>query len=347
MSVIPTISEETGNFPFLQKFLKEAPLEEITISRILHETWRLYGFQTNNDDCARIVDILTEVTMEINEQQRKLHLEQLQDIDKVDFDVLVVCSWLIPILKGIDNSHTHPQSIRFIIHLSFGSIYDLQLGGTQKRRNQLDDNAMAPIKNLCSEFEREKNEIQTKIKFIIAPSQVVYHDRWVEAISVIEGVARGIIVFILEEIRMDIICRISGHSEGTYMEMIGRLIDITMCESEQQSVASKNRKIHQGTGSRGNNPDIMIRAFFQRKWNKIAYVEGGRWDSDEKKRLDDHNSLVRFCSDGNTLIINGLTREKGARFNFPVSETTIPLLNESVQEVEDFVHALLTLRVRA
>ncbi|CAH1765448.1 12207_t:CDS:1, partial [Entrophospora sp. SA101] len=51
--------------------------------RILHETWRLYGFQTNNDDCARIVDILTEVTMEINEQQRKLHLEQLQDIDKV------------------------------------------------------------------------------------------------------------------------------------------------------------------------------------------------------------------------------------------------------------------------
>ncbi|CAJ0760791.1 5306_t:CDS:2 [Entrophospora sp. SA101] len=234
-------------------------------------------------------------------------------INEVDFDVLVVCSWLIPILKG-----------------------------TQKRRNQLDDNAMAPIKNLCSEFEREKNEIQTKIKFIIAPSQVVYHDRWVEAISVIEGVARGIIVFILEEIRMDIICRISGHSEGTYMEMIGRLIDITI--SEQQSVASKNRKIHQGTGSRGNNPDIMIRAFFQRKWNKIAYVEGGRWDSDEKKRLDDHNSLVRFCSDGNTLIINGLTREKGARFNFPVSETTIPLLNESVQEVEDFVHALLTLR---
>ena len=83
MSVIPTISEETGNFPFLQKFLKEAPLEEITISRILHETWRLYGFQTNNDDCARIVNILAEVTMEINEQQRKLHLERLQDIDKV------------------------------------------------------------------------------------------------------------------------------------------------------------------------------------------------------------------------------------------------------------------------
>ncbi|CAH1765447.1 9060_t:CDS:2 [Entrophospora sp. SA101] len=147
-------------------------------------------------------------------------------INEVDFDVLVVCSWLIPILKGIDNSHTHPQ----VHSTGFGSIYDLQLGGTQKRRNQLDDNAMAPIKNLCSEFEREKNEIQTKIKFIIAPSQVVYHDRWVEAISVIEGVARGIIVFILEEIRMDIICRISGHSEGTYMEMIGRLIDITMCE---------------------------------------------------------------------------------------------------------------------
>ncbi|CAJ0767363.1 3188_t:CDS:2, partial [Entrophospora sp. SA101] len=140
--------------------------------------------------------------------------------------------------------------------------------------------------------------------------------------------------------------------------------------SEQQSVASKNRKIHQGTGSRGNKPDIMIRAFFQWKWNEITYAEGGKWDSDEKKRLDDHNSLVRFCSDGydelskkfkkeklrsfllvfrinvagNTLIINGLTREKGARFNFPVSETTIPLLNESVQEVEDFVHALLTLR---
>ncbi|CAJ0830067.1 283_t:CDS:2 [Entrophospora sp. SA101] len=67
MSVIPTISEETGNFPFLQKFLKEAPLEEITISRILHETWRLYGFQTNNDDCARIVNILAEIRYLWNE----------------------------------------------------------------------------------------------------------------------------------------------------------------------------------------------------------------------------------------------------------------------------------------
>ena len=40
-------------------------------------------FQTNNDDCTRIVNILVEVTMEINEQQRKIHLKQLQDIDKV------------------------------------------------------------------------------------------------------------------------------------------------------------------------------------------------------------------------------------------------------------------------
>jgi len=75
---------------------------------------------------------------------------------------------------------------------------------------------------------RKNDEIQTKIKFIITPSQVVYHDRWVETISVREGVARGIIDFILQEIRTDIICRISGHSEGTYMEMIGRLIDVTM-----------------------------------------------------------------------------------------------------------------------
>ncbi|CAJ0846405.1 1161_t:CDS:2, partial [Entrophospora sp. SA101] len=405
MSVIPTISEETGNFPFLQKFLKEAPLEEITISRILHETWRLYGFQTNNDDCARIVNILAEIRYLWNELKslvdanlfrskfyesetwklqaernigslkdamRKgntaVHGQILREIDKLDLNNLTYDD---PICNGVVDL----KCDRFLIN---EVDFDILVGDKANIRNIVKE---APIKNLCAEFVRKKDEIQTKIKFIITPSQVVYHDHWVEPISVREGVAQGIIDFILQEIRTDIICRISGHSEGTYMEMIGRLIDVTMCDlplefkiditrSEQQSVASKNRKIHQGTGSRGNKPDIMIRAFFQWKWNEITYAEGGKWDSDEKKRLDDHNSLVRFCSDGydelsrkfkkeklrsfllvfrinvagNTLIINGLTSEKGARFNFPISETMIPLFNESVQEVEDFVHALLTLR---
>ena len=42
----------------------------------------------------------------------------------------------------------------------------------------------------------------------------------------------------------------------------------------------------------------------------------------------------------------GLLREKGIKFYLPIIKAKIPLHNETVDKVEEFVHALLILRVR-
>ncbi len=45
------------------------------------------------------------------------------------------------------------------------------------------------------------------------------------------------------------------------------------------------------------------------------------------------------------LKIHGLIKEKGIKYHLPVIKAKIPLSKESVEEVEEFVHALLVLRV--
>jgi len=43
--------------------------------------------------------------------------------------------------------------------------------------------------------------------------------------------------------------------------------------------------------------------------------------------------------------VYGLIREKNIKFYLPISRAKIPFDKESVEEVEEFIHALLTLRV--
>ena len=45
------------------------------------------------------------------------------------------------------------------------------------------------------------------------------------------------------------------------------------------------------------------------------------------------------------LEIHGLIKEKGIKYHLPVVKAKIPLDKESVEEIEEFVHALLVLRV--
>lgn len=45
------------------------------------------------------------------------------------------------------------------------------------------------------------------------------------------------------------------------------------------------------------------------------------------------------------MVIHGLLREGGIKFCIPIIKTKIPFNNESVEEVENFIHALLILRV--
>ena len=48
---------------------------------------------------------------------------------------------------------------------------------------------------------------------------------------------------------------------------------------------------------------------------------------------------------GEYIEVYGLIREKNIKFYLPISRAKIPFDKESVEEVEEFIHALLTLRV--
>ena len=67
----------------LQIFLKNEPLEQITISRAMHKLWSDHGVRTEEVDSGCLIEILKEIKMEINESERKNHLELMQNENKV------------------------------------------------------------------------------------------------------------------------------------------------------------------------------------------------------------------------------------------------------------------------
>ena len=52
--------------------------------------------------------------------------------------------------------------------------------------------------------------------------------------------------------------------------------EIEVTRAERQSIASKNRKVQQQKGSRGDKPDLMICVIFRSKWEEIVYVKSGK-----------------------------------------------------------------------
>nr|CAG8599124.1 1705_t:CDS:2 [Entrophospora candida] len=91
-------------------------------------------------------------------------------------------------------------------------------------------------------------------------------------------------------------------------------LDIEVTRNDCQSDASKKHKNRQVSGSRGNKPDLMVQAFFKQKWNKIAYVESGKWKSTDTKTHNDHNKLARFTSDGYTDLSKKTKKDKLYKF---------------------------------
>ena len=53
--------------------------------------------------------------------------------------------------------------------------------------------------------------------------------------------------------------------------------DVKVIKDEHQSVASKDCKSQQSSGSKGNRPDLMIRAYLQNKWDEVAYIKSSKW----------------------------------------------------------------------
>ncbi|CAG8813296.1 32985_t:CDS:2, partial [Racocetra persica] len=69
----------------LRNFLKNEPLEQLSISRIIHELWRVFGMETVKLDCERIINMLEDMLDKDISGDRKSHLQELKNIDKIRF----------------------------------------------------------------------------------------------------------------------------------------------------------------------------------------------------------------------------------------------------------------------
>ncbi|CAJ0642879.1 4552_t:CDS:2 [Entrophospora sp. SA101] len=399
-------------FDHLKDFLRNEPLDKIAISRVFHELWKHSDIQSEDNDCDSLLRILEELEMENLDNGRKQCLISLQDINKTDEPP----NWKLHAVSNINRLKGNLQDANTLEHrrllekirvvdindltydspLANGIVdlgspqyqiieddYEVFVGEKSGIKNLIKDPL---VKGACADFITKRDEIRDEIrnqyKFIISPSEVLSHGRWVERGVDRVQVAVNITDILLQEIKRNVLRRVSGGSENVLVDAITRLMeaslyqvpiefDIEVTRNERQSMASKKRKTKQVIGSRGNKPDLMVRVFFKRRWNELAYLESGKWRSTEIKSHNDHNKLAHFCIDGyvdmskkinknelnkfcitfginitdeHFIVINGFLRENGIKFYLPIAKAKIPFHNASLEEVEDFVHALLVLR---
>ncbi len=92
---------------------------------------------------------------------------------------------------------------------------------------------------------------------------------------------------LLQEMMSNALRKILKSSEGSLIEVVSRLInavmwglpieyDVKVIRDKCQSVVNKYHKSQQSSRSKGNRPDLMIRAYFQNKWDEVAYIENSK-----------------------------------------------------------------------
>ncbi|KAF0529292.1 hypothetical protein F8M41_012741 [Gigaspora margarita] len=84
------------------------------------------------------------------------------------------------------------------------------------------------VNNVCYEFISRRNEVQNSRKPVLDSREIVTHDQWVEADHIRGLVANGITNALLQEIKLNALRRVSEGSENTLVEIISRLLDMTM-----------------------------------------------------------------------------------------------------------------------
>ncbi|CAJ0746268.1 8432_t:CDS:2, partial [Entrophospora sp. SA101] len=372
-------------FTPLLDFLRNESLDQITISRIFYQQWSLFKIQTEDADCEYLERLLIKIESEDITDDRKKHLKSLRENKLIRYNRKELMSLVDAGLlrekfkEQVDWKNTASSNISILREaikklceididdlthddLLCNGIVDLGSDRFQIPESEYNDlikekacirtlNKNTLIKNICADFVEKRDELHRLYKFVLSTKEAVTHSRWIEQEQDRERIARVITDVLLQEIRFNALRKISRGAE-------------------RQSKASKNRKVKQSIGSRGDKPDLMIRSYHRQKWEEIVYFESGKWKSNDNKILDDHNKLAQFCLDGydeiekkcitevlyknymgfgvnvagEYLVIHGLAREGGVKYYLPVSKAKIPLNMESVEEVEEFIHALLTLR---
>jgi len=111
----------------------------------------------------------------------------------------------------------------------------------------------ALIKSVCANYVTKRNEIQTRCKFVIAPSETTRHENWVEGENDRAQIATNITDTLLQEIKRNVLHKISKASENALVDVVARLmeasiyqmpigLDIEVTRNDRQSDASKKRK---------------------------------------------------------------------------------------------------------
>src|SRR6266498_879398 len=97
----------------------------------------------------------------------------------------------------------------------------------------------------------------------------VTHNKWVELNYERERIARNMTNILLQEMMTNALEKILKGSEGFLVEVVSQLMnavmwslpvvyDVEVTRDERQSVASKDHKSQQSSGSKGNRSDLMI-----------------------------------------------------------------------------------------
>ncbi|CAG8617842.1 9389_t:CDS:2, partial [Diversispora eburnea] len=312
------MSSSADTFVPLCDFLKIASLSKITISRIFTQQWKLHKIQSKEEDCKYFINLLREVENEIVDSLHKEHIGLLQDSVRIHYayDELIslldtgelrgnfkgntnwkdMASNNIAILKNMiksEKTYAHKHVFTKISNVRvedlsqddplYLGVIDLSSDKFKIAENQYSDlaegrvsirelNKSADIKEICEDFVARRDEIQRLRKFVISPDEQVSHKN-----SLVKTIARLI---------------------DTTMYRFPMNYEVEITRSERQSIASKNRKIQEQKGSRGNKPDLMIRVIFRNKWEEIVYFESGKWSCSGNKIRSDRNKLVQFCIDG-------------------------------------------------
>src|SRR6266498_4125159 len=217
---------------------------------------------------------------------------------------------------------------------------------------------------------------------MVAHYEKVTYNKWVEPNYERERIARNMTNILLQEMMSNALGKILKGSEGSLVEVVSRLMDAVMWDlpveydvevtrGECQSVANKDHKSQQNSELKGNRPDLIIQAYLRNKWDEVAYIESSKWQTSDQKIFDDHNKLVKLTLDGfqyllkkyvkdvlhdnfigfgisiagEYFVLHGLIRKNEVNFYLPVFRAKIPFSEETIDEIEDFIHTLLILQV--
>ncbi|CAJ0824796.1 3362_t:CDS:2 [Entrophospora sp. SA101] len=303
-------------FDHLKDFLRNEPLDKIAISRVFHELWKHSDIQSEDNDCDSLLRILEELEMENLDNGRKQCLISLQDINKTDEPP----NWKLHAVSNINRLKGNLQDANTLEHrrlLEKIRVVDINdLTYDSPLANGIVDLGSPQYQIIEDDYE----------VFVV----ILSHGRWVERGVDRVQVAVNITDILLQEIKRNVLRRVSGGSENVLVDAITRLMEASLYQVPIEFDIEVTRNERQ------------------------SMAKSGKWRSTEIKSHNDHNKLAHFCIDGyvdmskkinknelnkfcitfginitdeHFIVINGFLRENGIKFYLPIAKAKIPFHN--------------------